>query len=156
MKALTAFVVLLVAFVLQAQVGSRIAPPMYRPDLVFAVVLAGALLLSGKTLVFLAFTGGFLDSVLLGQSVGAFIVSRLIAALVAQTLIEPLEISLPVIFGVAVLASGVGNLVFLLVQPSTDLLWWLNVSLRQSLLTALLVSILTPFGLKSSEKASVQ
>lgn len=154
MKAVLAILALFAAFVLQAQLSARVAPVMWRPDLVFAVVLTAALLLPGASLAVVAFIGGFLEGALLGHSMGAFIVSRLIAALVAQMIVEPLEINLPVAFGVATFAAGMANLVFLLIQPTTEILWWLNVSLRQSLLTGLLVTALMPFGIKTARNAS--
>ncbi|MEI6915565.1 MAG: hypothetical protein WCL39_10570 [Armatimonadota bacterium] len=149
MKLAVGLFALLIAFVLQGQFADRLAPSAdWRPDFLFAVVLLAALYLPGRSLPAIAFLGGMLEGVLLGMNFGGFIVSRLVAALVASLLVEPLQINTAVTFGVGVFAAAVGQLIFLLVQPTSEIVWWLNAAVRQSVLIGVLVTALAPLAAK--------
>jgi len=51
---------------------------------------------------------------------------------------ERFNLSLPVVLLVSLLASGAAHLAFLLISSTADIAWWLRVTGRQILLTAVL------------------
>lgn len=146
MKLLITLAGLLPAFVLQAQFADRLFPAMYRPDLVLAVLLAAALFLPSRSLAAASLIAGVLEGVLCGKFMGAFIVSRVVASFVASATAEPLNLNVVVAFVISVLAAIAASVVFLLAEPTPEVVWWLNVAIRQALLTGLLVAAVYPLA----------
>lgn len=146
MKYVVACLLLLPAMLLQGQLADRIAPPELRPSFLFATVLLASIFVPGKRLAFVSFLGGLLEGALCGMYLGAFIVSRTMASLVATVCMDALHLTLPVGIFVAFVAALAGNVVFLIIQPPSDVVWWIETSMKQSLLTAFLVALLYPVG----------
>lgn len=146
MKVAAAFVALFAAFVLQGQFADRVASTQWRPDLILTVVIISALLLRSPSLGVIAFIGGFLEGVLCGRYYAAFTISRVLAALVAVTVAEPLEVNPAVAVGVAALSAAAAQVVFLLVEPSGNLAFWANTAARQVLLVSAMAAVLYPFA----------
>lgn len=146
MKLVAALAALFVAFVFQAQLADRVATAQWRPDLLLAVVILAALLIRSRALALVALAGGLLEGVLCGNYHAAFVISRVLAALVAVVVTEPLEINLAVAVGTAAVAAGAAQIVFLLLEPASDLRWWASVAVRQTALVSLLVALLYPIA----------
>ncbi len=145
-KAIAVSVALVIAFVLQTQFADRLASPAWRPDFLLAVVLAVSLFAPGKTAACTGFLGGLLEGAACGWWLGGFAVSRVVGAFAASTLADPLNLNVGVAFGIALVGTAVTQVTFLLVEPEPDLVWWLAISLRQTLLTAVLVAALVPIS----------
>lgn len=146
MKYVFACLLLLPAMLLQGQISDRIAPPELRPSFLFATVLLASIFIPGKRLAFVSFLGGLLEGALCGMYLGAFIVSRTISSLVATVLMDTLHLTFPVGVFVALVSAVVGHTIFLIIQPPSDVVWWIGTSLKQSLLTAFWVAIMYPLG----------
>lgn len=130
------------AAVLQAQLSDRIAPPEFRPDFILAVALVYAMVSSDWTVTLAGFAAGVLESSLAGTALAAFIVSRVIASFAASSFVEPLNLNVPVGMAVAAASTAIAYFTYLLVQPTPEVLWWMGVALRQSLVTAVLAGLL--------------
>lgn len=142
---------LLIAFVLQAQIGPRIASPGFRPDFILAVIIAASLCAPGQPPAIVALVGGLLEGMLCGLYMTAFVISRLVAALVASFAVEPFNLNFPIAFIVSILAAASAQVIFLLVRASSDVVWWLNAATRQTVLTGLLTLLVLPLALRIFE-----
>ncbi|BCW98289.1 MAG: hypothetical protein KatS3mg024_1116 [Armatimonadota bacterium] len=136
---------LFAAFLLQAQVSGRIAGAENRPEFLLAFLLVLSVFSTGSPPVAAAFAVGLLEGVLCGLYTGAFIVSRIVAAVAASHVADRFNLSLPVVLLVSLIACATAHLTFLLVSSTADLGWWLRVTGRQILLTTLLAGVLYPF-----------
>ncbi len=149
MKAILAVVGLVVGFFVQSQISGHIAEPGWRPDFLLAVLLTLALFIPSKTLAFAGFIAGVLEGAACGMFMGAFIISRSAGALTASLIAEPLHLNVVVAVAVVAVSSAVTQIVFLLVQATPDLVWWLGIATRQTILTAILAGLFFPIAVRT-------
>ena len=113
-----------------------------RPDFVLVVLIATALTLDPVSGAVLGFIAGMVHGSIVGYSLGSFVVSRTVIGFLAGSVTIRLFSENPV---VPVLAAGgltfLGEAVFLLSNPTPDLLASLNVALAKSLFNSLLTLV---------------
>ncbi len=110
-----------------------------QPDLILVALIATALTLDPATGAVLGFVAGLVHGAITGESLGSFIVTRTIIGYAAGSLTVRLFSDNPV---VPVLAAGgltfAGEFIFLLANPTPDLIGGVNMILAKSLYDSLL------------------
>ena len=141
-RCLLPVILLLIAAAIQGNLPSWLTLKGGQPDLILVVLIAFALLLDPLSGALLGFLAGMLHGSVVGYSLGSFIVSRTIIGFAAGSVTIRLFSENPV---VPVLAAGgltfCGEAVFLLANPTHDLLSSLNIILAKSLFNSLLTLI---------------
>lgn len=113
-----------------------------QPDLILVALIATALMLDPTTGAVLGFFAGLVQGSIVSDSLGSFIVTRTIIGYAAGTLTVRMFSDNPV---VPVIAAGgltfVGEFIFLLANPTPNLIGAINTILAKSLYDSLLTII---------------
>lgn len=136
------FVLILFAAALQGNLPEWLIFKGGQPDLILVVLIATALTLDPVAGAVLGFLAGLVHGSIAGVSLGSFIVTRTIIGYAAGSMTVRLFSDNPV---VPVVAAGgltfVGEFIFLLANPTPDLIGGINTILAKSLYDSLLTII---------------
>jgi uncharacterized membrane protein len=119
------------------------------PDLVLTVVLLVGILSGPRRAALQGFIGGYFCGVLAGVSLGSFMVSRLLAGYVVGFVQNVMVRDNPLVAWASVFVGTVlAEAMMFLMNPTFPLRWWMETTLKEALLNALLSVLIYPLLLR--------